>query len=215
MDQKILQPLVLQPAMQRQLRKPILIITVTDGAPAGEQRLHIVNVISNAVNQLRNTQYGPDALSFQFAQVSHGLQHVVVKDSELIVLRQVGNDMGARDFLQELDANPQIGSLIDCTSNYELEADQARQTSGIDLSPELWLVKLLLGPVDSSESKSSHNASGICNLLTSFVVEQATTARMNGDTKAIFGLVLFKSEGTTGYTFGNSDFILLYLVIRL
>lgn len=59
--------------------------------------------------------------------------------------------MGARDFLQELDANNQIGSLIDCTSNYELEADQARQTSGIDLSPELWLVKLLLGPVDSSK----------------------------------------------------------------
>lgn len=69
MDQKILQPLVLQPAMQRQLRKPILIITVTDGAPAGEDRFQIVKVISNAVNQLRNTQYGPDALSFQFAQV--------------------------------------------------------------------------------------------------------------------------------------------------
>lgn len=70
MDQKILQPMVLQPAAQRQLRKPVLIITVTDGAPAGEQRLHIASVISNAVNQLRNSPYGPDAISFQFAQVS-------------------------------------------------------------------------------------------------------------------------------------------------
>lgn len=68
--------------------------------------------------------------------------------------------MGARDFLQELDANNQIGSLIDCTSNYELEADQARQTSGIDLSPELWLVKLLLGPVDSSK----HRLHGLSDL---------------------------------------------------
>ena len=95
--------------------------------------------------------------------------------------------MGASQFLQELDANPEIGSLyalrhqsifkakfdaqpldrIDCTSNYEIEADQAKKISGVDLSPErkctagvratllkgpslVWLVKLLLGPIDSS-----------------------------------------------------------------
>jgi hypothetical protein len=62
--------MVLQPAMSRQLRKPVLIMTITDGAPAGENRLHIVQVIQNAVNQLRQTQYGPDTISFQFAQVS-------------------------------------------------------------------------------------------------------------------------------------------------
>merc|ERR1711939_639321 len=127
---RVINPLVIQPARAQQLRKPVLIVSVTDGAPAGESRWEVVNTIKNAVNELRNTRYGPDTLSFQFAQV--------------------GNDIPARDFLQELDANHEIGSLIDCTSNYELEADQARKTSGIDLSPELWLVKLLLGPIDSS-----------------------------------------------------------------
>lgn len=87
--------------------------------------------------------------------------------------------MGARDFLQELDANPQIGSLIDCTSNYELEADQARQQSGIDLSPELWLVKLLLGPIDSS-TLYSHFVSSEAVLIR-HVNFQATIARMKED----------------------------------
>jgi len=130
LQNKILGPMVLQPAMSGQLRKPVLIITVTDGAPAGENRWQIVTTIKNAVNQLRNTRYGPDTISFQFAQV--------------------GNDTAARDFLQELDANHEVGALIDCTSNYELEADEARRKNNIDLSPELWLVKLLLGPIDSS-----------------------------------------------------------------
>jgi len=130
MREKILGPLVLQPARAGQLRKPALIVSITDGAPAGEPPLEIATSIKNAQNELRNSRYGPDALSFQFAQV--------------------GNDMGASRFLQELDANPEIGSLIDCTSNYEIEADQAKKMSGVDLSPELWLVKLLLGPIDSS-----------------------------------------------------------------
>ena len=133
MREKILGPLVLQPARAGQLRKPALIVSITDGAPAGEPPLEIATSIKNAQNELRNSRYGPDALSFQFAQV--------------------GNDMGASRFLQELDANPEIGSLlvahhpltwgwltqiyrIDCTSNYEIEADQAKKMSGVDLSPE-------------------------------------------------------------------------------
>jgi hypothetical protein len=203
MDQKILQPMVLQPASQRQLRKPILIITVTDGAPAGEQRLHIASVISNAVNQLRNSPYGPDALSFQFAQVcvttySLGVVRVCradFTDASYSWVIQVGNDIGARDFLQELDANPQIGSLIDCTSNYELEADQARQQNGIDLSPELWLVKLLLGPIDSSKSDTYLSTEAPSDFFWYF--SQAMIARMNEDTKHAHAL----AEGGTLWAF--------------
>jgi hypothetical protein len=36
LDQKILQPLLLGPARQNSLQKPLLIIAITDGAPAGE-----------------------------------------------------------------------------------------------------------------------------------------------------------------------------------
>lgn len=38
MDQKILQPLLLGPARSNQLKKPLLVIAITDGQPAGEDR---------------------------------------------------------------------------------------------------------------------------------------------------------------------------------
>ena len=54
---------------------------------------------------------------------------------------QVGNDMKATRFLEELDNHPQIGGLIDCTSNFETEQAEMSRKSGIDLTPEMWLVR--------------------------------------------------------------------------
>lgn len=54
---------------------------------------------------LRSTRYG-GGVAFQFAQV--------------------GSDQKAQAFLAKLDNDPQIGNLIDCTSNYE--AVRAGQT---------------------------------------------------------------------------------------
>ncbi|KAL7009820.1 hypothetical protein EMMF5_000728 [Cystobasidiomycetes sp. EMM_F5] len=105
------------------------VITITDGAPAGEDRYTIVKVISNANRELARTRYGPDSISFQFAQV--------------------GNDMKAQKFLEELDNHPEIGGLIDCTSNYEAEEAEMLRKSGQSLSPDLWIVKMLLGGISS------------------------------------------------------------------
>ncbi|GAA5923082.1 hypothetical protein JCM3775_007430 [Rhodotorula graminis] len=129
LDQKIIQPLLLGPARSGQLRKPLLVVAVTDGAPAGEARDHIVRVIKTASDTLAQTRYGSDALSIQIAQI--------------------GNDSGARAFLEEIDEHPVIGDLVDCTSSYEVEEDNFRRTSGQQLSPELYLVKLVLGPCSS------------------------------------------------------------------
>ncbi|SGY20220.1 BQ5605_C017g08535 [Microbotryum silenes-dioicae] len=128
---KILEPLVLQPARQGRLQKPVLIITITDGQPGGEARDTIVRVIKAASQELRSTRYGSDAISFQFAQV--------------------GEDQAARQFLEELDVNPDIGGLIDTTSNYENEADNMMKANPpLELTPQLWIVKMLLGGIDSS-----------------------------------------------------------------
>ena len=97
LQEKILEPLVLGPARARQLRKPVLVITITDGQPAGESRNQLSNVIRQTINTLTSTQYGRGALALQFAQV--------------------GNDMQARQFLSELDEEPDIGGFIDCTSS--------------------------------------------------------------------------------------------------
>lgn len=136
LDRKILQPLVLGPARSNQLQKPVLIIGITvilskamyahtqelttsqDGSPAGEDRFAVVQVIVNAVRELSRTRVGADALSFSFAQV--------------------GDDVKAQQFLAELDAHPEVGSLVDVTSNYELESAEMMRKSGQELTPELW-----------------------------------------------------------------------------
>lgn len=95
---KVIEPLVLAPARNRQLQKPVLIITITDGQPAGEPNSVVRETILYASSEIsKMPQYGPGAISFQFAQV--------------------GNDQTAREFLARLDSDPEVGSLIDCTSS--------------------------------------------------------------------------------------------------
>jgi hypothetical protein len=108
LNNKILQPLVLGPARSGQLRKPVLIVTVTDGQPAGDipenrkvaggraEEL-LVQVIRDACAELSQSRYGKGAVSFQFAQV--------------------GNDLKAREFLSKLDEDPVVGPMVDCTSS--------------------------------------------------------------------------------------------------
>lgn len=59
----------------------------------GEDRYQIVKVIVNAVRTLASTRYGADAISLQLAQV--------------------GNDMKARAFLEEIDVHPEVGPMVD------------------------------------------------------------------------------------------------------
>lgn len=145
LEQKILQPLLVGPARQGTLRKPLLAVCITDGAPGGEDRHTIVRAITRAKRELAQTRYGPDALSVQLAQI--------------------GNDLGARQFLGEIDSHPEVGGLVDVrrwtpslrsnrlasfkrcrslmpkglvvqvTSNYELEADDFQKTTGQELTP--------------------------------------------------------------------------------
>jgi hypothetical protein len=88
---------VLEKASTNQLQKPVLVITVTDGQPAGEAQNAVQETIKQASQALSRTRYGPGAISFQFAQV--------------------GNDKSAREFLAALDSDPVVGNLIDCTSS--------------------------------------------------------------------------------------------------
>merc|ERR1712225_110922 len=141
LDNKILRPLVLQNARNGTLRKPVLVITITDGQPTGESSGDVARIIKNASDELaRNPRYGKGALAFQFAQV--------------------GNDLKAREFLSKLDEEPTIGDIIDCTSNYEVEADEmSRANPPVNPSPELWLIKLLLGSIDSSYDTKDEKSS--------------------------------------------------------
>lgn len=88
---------IVQEARQGRLKKPVLVIIVTDGQPAGEPPNAVFDTIREASSAMSSTQYGKGALAFQFAQV--------------------GNDVKAREFLAKLDNDPQVGALVDCTSS--------------------------------------------------------------------------------------------------
>lgn len=67
----------------------------------------------------------------------------------------------AQKFLAGLDEDPAIGRLLDHTGDYEHESNQMLQKTGEDLSPEMWVMKLLLGPIDTSyDSKGEPRARG-------------------------------------------------------
>ena len=63
--------------------------------------------------------------------------------------RQVGKDQDAQAFLGKLDNDPVIGGMVDATSYYELEAAEYAK-KGVVLTPDLWMVKLMVGAVDPS-----------------------------------------------------------------
>lgn len=96
--QRIIDPLVLGPARSGALRKPVLILTITDGAPAGEQPTVIFDTIRYASAEMsRMPRYGQSAISFEFAQV--------------------GDDSQAEAFLGKLDSDPSFGRMVDVTSS--------------------------------------------------------------------------------------------------
>ncbi|CDW97565.1 hypothetical protein [Sporisorium scitamineum] len=139
LESKILQPLVLSPATQGRLQKPAFVLVITDGRPTGssEKGEKIVKVLQNAKRTLASTRYGEDAVSFQIAAV--------------------GNDREAQEWLDSIDNDPTVGDLIDVCSDITIESQQVRKSTGIELTPELYCLKLLLGPIDTSYDASDEN----------------------------------------------------------
>ncbi|KAL8864509.1 MAG: hypothetical protein Q9198_009816 [Flavoplaca austrocitrina] len=110
---KVIDPMVLGPARNRQLQKPVLVVTITDGQPAGEMKTVVEDVLQYASNELsRMPQYGSGAVAFQFAQV--------------------GDDQQARAWLGKIDSDPHVGHLVDCTSNssYDFKDESGSQPPG-------------------------------------------------------------------------------------
>ena len=66
---KIIEPMVLRPARAGQLLKPVLVIAIADGQPAGEPLNTVFDVIRNVSTELSGMPCGRGACVFQFAQV--------------------------------------------------------------------------------------------------------------------------------------------------
>jgi hypothetical protein len=61
---------------------------------------------------------------------------------------QVGRDQGAALYLEnDLDKDHEIGEDVDTTGHYEKEHEKYAK-KGVDLTPDLWLLQMMLGAVD-------------------------------------------------------------------
>ena len=94
---KVIDGILLNKLRSGQMRKPLLVIAITDGQPAGEPTDAVFDAVRYANNEVSRSPFGPGAVAFQFAQV--------------------GNDEKAREFLGKLDSDPVVGRMVDCTSS--------------------------------------------------------------------------------------------------
>jgi len=137
--EKVLEPIVMPKLRAPGMQKPVLIIGITDGQPAGEAPSALMDSVRYAVSEAQRSQYGKGAVAFQFAQV--------------------GNDQKATEFLAKLDNDPVVGPEVDCTSNYENEsAEMAKAQPPVDLTPDMWMMKLILGAIDPSYDTKDEKA---------------------------------------------------------
>lgn len=107
---KVIDPILVQ-KLRSGMEKPLLIISITDGQPAGESANALMDTVRYAVDEARRSRYGQGAVAFQFAQV--------------------GNDQKATEFLAKLDNDPMVGREVDCTSSKLLiKGGQPRRLHG-------------------------------------------------------------------------------------
>ncbi|KAG0131823.1 hypothetical protein HOY82DRAFT_559214 [Tuber indicum] len=117
LHKRILKPLVLG---ETPMKKPLLVMVITDGAVEGERKGLLEKVIINCVNKLNDARdQGADSVAFQFSCI--------------------GNDEGARRVLEGLDVHEKVGTYVDCQ----------KATQSLDLSDDrpFTVTKLLLGAI--------------------------------------------------------------------
>lgn len=129
LDTKVIRPMFFNNL--NSLQKPILVISITDGEPSEDPSI-IKRVITEANNAAARSRYGSGAIAFEFAQV--------------------GRNQKAQAFLASLDNDPRVGHIIDATSYYELEAEEFKR-KGLNLTPSLWLIKLMVGAIDPDKDR--------------------------------------------------------------
>ena len=113
--------------------KPIIVYIITDGAPTTDRGL------ATSVPTFAMLKRIDESLT------RLGLPRKTVG----INVTQIGFDEGATQFLQQLDDHPLFGDRVDCVSDYEQEMVQCEK-QGVYLTPDMYVVKLLVGAVDAT-----------------------------------------------------------------
>ncbi|CUS11542.1 unnamed protein product [Tuber aestivum] len=127
---KIVEPLIIQKAKEKSLKRPVFVTIITDGEPSNEDRGQLGQTIRDCKRELDVLEgpgeglYGGSAAAFQISLV--------------------GNSSNARSYVKELEEDPQIGPLVYCTKE-RLDVVRSKMT---DPQYTSWLIQLLAGGID-------------------------------------------------------------------
>lgn len=128
LEKKIIKPF----AIKTKLNKPLLIFIVTDGCPSSEENDNN-NKLANVISETRK-------MSIEKYHTSKAISYMIT---------QVGNDRKAKEFVANIDDNKEYGDVVDSLINYEAE-ELLLKSKNIVLTPELYLIKMMLGAIDIS-----------------------------------------------------------------
>ena len=129
--EKILKPLIYEPISKKSasnpvpLRRPLLVCTITDGCPSGED-----------VDTLHD-----EIVSCRKKLVDAGYESTVV----MFCLSQIGNDRSAMDFLDTLRKDRKIKDVIYVTTD-QLDS-KLKDLKSNERQLESWLLHLLTQPI--------------------------------------------------------------------
>lgn len=122
LDAKIIRKIIIPIIQSQEILRPVLILNITDGVPSNTN--FVKQTILDCRNFCAQTKYGENAVAFSFAQI--------------------GSDKSASAYLGQLDVDPQIGHLIDSTSEFSIE----KKECGPSFTEAVWIIKLMIGAID-------------------------------------------------------------------
>lgn len=128
---KVFGPMIVAKVRTEKLTKPVLVLSLIDNVPEPEPRDTLIRILMESLNACYMSKYDLGALDLGIAQV--------------------GTDKAVHAYLKGVQNQPQIqiGGKVNVTYNVEMETMKCK-TKGFTLTPELWLLKLVLGPIDPS-----------------------------------------------------------------
>ncbi|KAI9769918.1 MAG: hypothetical protein M1840_003627 [Geoglossum simile] len=97
LDRKIVQPMIIDKANKGILKKPIIVVIITDGEPNSEHERCIHNTIYNCKTSNAVKEYGDAAVVF--------------------LVCQIGDSEEATTFLRDLENDRSVGGMVYCSAN--------------------------------------------------------------------------------------------------
>ncbi|KAF3931176.1 hypothetical protein ABW19_dt0203062 [Dactylella cylindrospora] len=94
LKEKVIEPMVIQKMKRGDFKKPLIIVTITDGVPRGEPRDTFKNVVMECKMSEEIEKYGEAAVVF--------------------VLARIGSDQAAGEFLYDLKRNKDLKEWVYC-----------------------------------------------------------------------------------------------------